>query len=491
MSNNNDNNNSLYANTSNILYNYAIVRTLFDSKNKNTIEQEVTKLIFLQFDLIIANNNNPAITDKDKLNKVITIFFKDVVNEQGQIGIPLINISGSYQRIQTLAELKNVISNYNFREKMSIIRNFVSKTNDCIMYSILIEYNENKQSGNIEKFKVKYPMLNIDFLDESTLLIENILGFDILETSNCYNDIQGSGNPITSGCIENKRLYQEIQADYLANKTQSPITLCWLWHPLVYGVPYQDVVKLPADNYIKKMSTSFTGNNKDLITNCMSETYSRYPLFPPLSQREKNYITSKGASFLVDGLYQRPPWTPPICYMKPIEPYSFSVNLQKRYNKYFVSNLSGHVMIFLIMAKYFKNPLDNTPINLNLIVLASFLFMVPYNHSIHEIFQAAKMMGVNTDYSIHKTDLENVNNLLQNNNLKTIILPTQASWIPNTSNKRQTSTGTNTKGGTKTKSNKRIQTHIKRAHKVYEYRKNITKGHKKNMKIRKTKKRRT
>ena len=46
--------------------------------------------------------------------------------------------------------------------------------------------------------------------------------------------------------------------------------------------------------------------------------------------------------------------------------------------------------------------------------------MVPYNHSIHEIFQAAKLMGVNTDYSIEKTDLENVNNLLKRNGMVNI-----------------------------------------------------------------------
>ena len=78
----------------------------------------------------------------------------------------------------------------------------------------------------------------------------------------------------------------------------------------------------------------------------------------------------------------------------------------KRYNKFSVSNLSGHTMLFIIVAKYFKD------INLNMIVLASMLFMVPYNHSIHEIFQAAKMLGVNTGYSIKKTDLENMNYFL-------------------------------------------------------------------------------
>ena len=44
----------------------------------------------------------------------------------------------------TLSELKDVILKYNFREKMSILRNFASKTNDCFMYSILIEYYENR-----------------------------------------------------------------------------------------------------------------------------------------------------------------------------------------------------------------------------------------------------------------------------------------------------------------------------------------------------------
>ena len=130
----------------------------------------------------------------------------------------------------------------------------------------------------------------------------------------------------------------------------------------------------------------------------MSQTFSRFPIFPKLSEREKNYIKKNmpSKSFLVDGLYQRPPWTPPICYMKPLEPTSFSLNLQKRYNKYFVSNLSGHVMLFLIMSKYFKN------INLNNIILANILYMVPYNHSIHEIFQAAKMMGINTHILLKK-----------------------------------------------------------------------------------------
>ena len=80
-----------------------------------------------------------------------------------------------------------------------------------------------------------------------------------------------------------------------------------------------------------------------------------------------------------------------------------------------------------------------------MIVLASILFMVPYNHSIHEIFQAAKMMGVNTNYSIKNTDLDNINMLLSATNLTPIVLPNQASWV--SPQKRNTFEGTYTKGG--------------------------------------------
>ena len=466
--------NSLYSDTSSILYNYAIARTLFDSvKNKNVIENEVLSLLNLQIDLILAFNNNVT-TTKEQVRLLSNIFFKDVINEQGQLGNPLIKINGVYRPLLTVHEFRIVVGRLNFREKMSMLRNFVSTSNDCIMYSILIEYKANKYSdASIQAFVKKYPMLNTSFLDESILSIENILGFDIEETANCYDTLNGNILKNVAGC---KPLYSMIQADFNAKPTQSPLTVCGLWHTLIYGIPYQSVVKLPSDNAVKKLSNSFTGNIKEAIPDCMNNTYSQYPLFPPLSEREQRYIKSKGAQLKtgVDGLYTRPPWTPPICYMKPIEPFSFSVNLQKRYKKYAVSNLSGHVMLFLIMAKYFNS------INLNLIILANVLFMVPYNHSIHEIFQAAKMMGINTNYSIQDTDLDNINEFLESNGLVPIVLPTQASWIPagdskslsrtssSTSASTSTSTSSYSKGGkikTKRRHTRRLHTQTQRSHK--------------------------
>lgn len=446
---------------SSIGYNYAIASTLFYSKNKSKIEAEITNLIYLQIDLILKYNSVIS-TPLEQLNKVKQVFFKDYINEQGQLGTPMIKVDGGYKDVKTISELKGIIMKFNFREKMSIVRNFAARQNECIMYSILIEYNLAKKENTTNAFENKYPMLNIDYLDDSIHLIENILGFDIDETSNCYakNDLQGlNEQPCTR---TSKPYYQMVQDDYYnddddvstanngVKSTKSPITLCWLWHPLVYGVPYQDVIKLQADNPVKKISTSFTRTtNKDEITTCMNKIYSENPIFPPLSEREQRYITSKRKQLLKnnDGLYTTPPWSPPICYMKPIEPFSYYVNLQKKYKKYFVSNLSGHTMLFIIMSRYFKNPETNAPINLDYIVLANVLFMVPYNHSIHEVFQAAKLMGINTNYSIKNADLKNMNNFLEASNLNTIILPGQASYIQPKTTKRVPIIPT--RGGTK------------------------------------------
>jgi len=408
--------------TDSIGYNYAIARALFESrKNKKMIEDEILKIIYLQIDLILAYNNHPE-SAMDKLKFIKNVFFKDYVNEQGQIGIPMIFIQGTgYTSIQTLNELTDIfIPSLNIREKMSMLKNFQSKENDCFMFSILIELSESISQGNYDVFEKKYPMLNVDNIAKSVKLVENILGFNIKETNKCYRDIQGS-QPVR--CIPGKteQLYKLIQSEYLTNPTPSPITLCWLWHPLVYGIPYQDVIKLPSDNYVNRMASSFVKNTSDMAANCMIDTYSKYPLFPELSQREQRFIKSKGKELVKnnDGLYTNPPWTPPYCYMKEKSPTSFYVNMLKRYNKYVVSNLSGHVMMFTIMAKLFNG------IDLKLLMLANIIYMVPYNHSIHEIFQAAEMMGVfdtgDFKYSIDDTDLNNLNRLLAEMGMDTIV----------------------------------------------------------------------
>ena len=445
--------------TSSIGYNYYIAKSLFDNKNNiKQIEAEVVKLINYQIDLMASYKQDS--TAMDQLQYIQSRFFTDTIRgkEQGQI-TPQIKINNMNKSFKTIAEFKAFVSRINFREKMSMARNFASK-NDCFMYSILIEYDFQRKHNSVDAFKTKYPMLNIDYLNTSIQLIEEILGFDISETDKCYTDLNGKGEQTSINCKDNNKLYSAVQADYKANPTPSPITLCWLWHPLVYGVPYQDVIKLPAQNPVKKLSTSFTGNEKELIPGCMNKIFSQYPIFPPLSTREKNFIQNKltETKYKVEGIYERPPWTPPSCYMTPIEPASFYVNLQKRYNKYSVSNLSGHVMMFLIMSRYFNG------INPNNIILANLLFMVPYNHSIHEIFQAAKVMGINTGYSIKNNDLDNLNTFLTQNGLEAIDIhePVKLISAPPSTTKENRKTVVQsyyptTTGGSKKKRTKRIK----------------------------------
>ena len=439
--------------TSSITYNYGIARGLYDSQNMKVIDIEIIKLIYSQIDLVLAYYNNP-VAAMEQLNLIKTVFFKDALNEQGQIGIPLIKIRGVYNQVQTIQELKNsFIPSLNFREKMTMLKNFVSKTNDCIMYSIIIEYNAAVNNSQESAFITKYPMLNTDGLKKTIIQIENILGFEIEETDSCYNDIEGSAQ--TKCTRTTKPYYNLIQDTYMDSPTESPITICWLWHPLVYGIPYQDVIKLQSNNLVKQIATSYTTvTNPTQATQCMERIYSQYPLFPKLSEREKLYMKKNNIFANIDSLYQLPPYRPPVCFQQPIQPNSFYVNLQKKYKKYNVSNLSGHVMIYITMAKLFNN------INLDLIILANIVYMVPYNHSIHEVLQASKLLGINTEYSIRDTDIDAVNTILGNNGLRPITISSSASWIPPTSITRTPSSGGRKRRKTnksKRKSNKRIK----------------------------------
>jgi len=398
---------SVKMDTSSVAYNYAIAITLYKSQNMTKIKAEIIQLINYLFSLVESKYQAEQWNDIQILSEIKKIFFFDIMNEGGQLGEPLIKPPGSrnFVPVKNLKELnEQFVPSLNIRELMSIIKNFQRSDSTCFMFSIVIEYQINKQKENISRFQNKYPMLDINHIEKTIKLIESILGFDILEVNKCYTDLKGTEE--RKNIIGCKPLYLMMQNEFLSSDRQfsSPITICWLWHALIYGVPYQDVLKLPSSNYIKSMTSSY--ETQPVKTDCMIQVFQYFPIFPPLSEREKNYIKSKGINPLIEGLYQRPPWTPPICYMKPIEPLSFSLNLQKRYNKYFVSNLSGHTMIFILVARFFNN------INLNVIILACIVFMTPYNHSIHEIFKAAQIVGANDNYNITLSDLQNLNNLL-------------------------------------------------------------------------------
>tara|TARA_B100000424_G_C22945412_1_gene503205 strand:+ start:7996 stop:9402 length:1407 start_codon:yes stop_codon:yes gene_type:complete len=449
--------------TSKIDYNYNIVKQLSENKEIiKSINGELDKLIFYQIEVIMLNFSS-ILEEKAKLNIILNFLFKDEIQNIGEIGSPS-------QNFKTLNALKEFITKLNIREKMSVIRNFLSQSdeNNCLMYSILLEYKQEKKNGVIkDNTWNKYPTLNTEFLDYSVDLVEKIIGFDIEETNKRFTNLNGSEEILAPKTRNSVPVFYKLMQK--SNKgSKNPITLCWLWHALVYGVSYQDVLKLPSENLVRKMAFSFQKvNNKEKVKNCMLETYAKYPLFPKLSQREKNFLNMKKKQKNIDYVSEKnldieiPPYDSPICFTELVEPKSFTINMLDRYKKYYVSNLSGHVMLFITMAKYFKN------ININLIILANLIFMVPYHHSIHEIFQASKIMDVYVDYDYRQEDLINVNKLLTNSALPTI---TYINYLKNNpANEKRISNSSNTqfnagkkirkknKNTKKVKNNKRVR----------------------------------
>ena len=124
-----------------IEYNYNIAKALFDnSQYLNRIRAEILKLIQLQIDLILKHSE---LIDKpgEQLAKLKSVFFRDEIAEQGQIPQPRILVNRVYKEIETVGEFRDkFINSLNFRELMSMMRNFATPKNDCIMYSILIEW---------------------------------------------------------------------------------------------------------------------------------------------------------------------------------------------------------------------------------------------------------------------------------------------------------------------------------------------------------------
>ena len=75
-------------------------------------------------------------------------------------------------KFENLLELKqNFIPNLNIRELMSIIKNFQRPGSSCFLFSIVIEYQTFKLHNNLTAFQQKYPMLDINHMEKTIVLI--------------------------------------------------------------------------------------------------------------------------------------------------------------------------------------------------------------------------------------------------------------------------------------------------------------------------------
>jgi hypothetical protein len=355
-----------------ILYEYNIVKLIHDNFNK-IIKDEVIKVI----NYIINTINKTINLD---LHFLSLLFFSNNTSEYGQIGII---------HLQSIDELNNIIQQSNIRELFVILNNF-RKNIDCFMFELLINYKNNPIL-----FLDKYPYFNKNYLNYIINFIENLLDIDINELTHCYDS---DFNIVTCDETHKKfyRAYEDLNTDQYKKNFYNGI--CALWCPFAIAVPNQSLIKLSYPNKIPDIVSKSFKKKVNLNSNCVNDMLVKFPLIERLSINEKTHLennnkTTNNYNFSFFNLEQNE--------------LNFMTKLKKRYNKLAISYTSGHTIIMLMICKYFKN------INFNLIILGCIIWLVPYNHSINEIFLAAKKIDVFNEYNYKISSFENVNNLIE------------------------------------------------------------------------------
>lgn len=356
--------------TEKILYEYNIVLAL-NSNYNITIKNELIKVINLIISMIEVTNKN--------LDFLCFLFFSESVTEYGQIG---------KQDITTKKQLTDLIYSLNIRELFTFINNFRKKI-DCFMFELLINYKKNPQD-----FIQNYPFLDETYIKYIINFIEDMLDVDIIDLSLCYNE-----EFIEIPCEQNTQpFYRSVQDDVTSYPNWNYSNICSLWLPSTYGNTNQLLMKESKENKLYDIVTKSMKKKNPINKSCAENIISSFPFVEPLSSNENVFLELKHSNannFLFT-----------ICNLEPNDA-NFTTQLRKKYKKLIVSYTSGHTVIMLMICKYFKG------INLGLITLGCIIWLVPYNHSITEIFLAAKELDVFKNYTLKKNTYESVNELLQ------------------------------------------------------------------------------
>jgi hypothetical protein len=221
-----------------------------------------------------------------------------------------------------------------------------------------------------------------------------MLDVDILDLDLCYNEefIEITCKP--SG----KPFYRTVQDDNISYPHWNYSNICSLWLPATYGNSNQLLIKESKQNKLYDIVTKSINKKQTIDEKCVEGMMKKYPFVEPLSPHEKHFLESKQSNtnnFLFT-----------ICNSEPNDA-NFTTQLRKKYNKLMVSYTSGHTVIMLMLCKYFKG------IKLGLITLGCIIWLVPYNHSITEIFLAAKQLDIFKKFTLKKDILISVNEMLQ------------------------------------------------------------------------------
>jgi hypothetical protein len=336
-------------------------KKLYVSVN-NTVKDLINKIS--DFIIEYAKINNIS----DVLAIFNTAFFSNV-NEQGQIGI---------QNFKKLEDFYYLINNCNVREGMTMCMNYFKSREylTCgLMMKLLIDRKLNKS---------KLPMINYDHVDKRIKEIENILGFDIEELNN--NDQNGKKYYLdNTGLPSLCKLWIPVQFIYL-NYALVNSQVTWktnLQKKLKPFISHEDADEMP--HYRHKKSSTKVSKNKIICDN-----FPQKLINPPLSNKEKKFFKITNEDDML-------PWSSGFCNSRR-NLKSITTNIRNKYNITSIGNISGHTLLILDLCLFFINDKEV----INKMILACIMWMVPYDHSINEIFTAAKIMGLFDEYDYKK-----------------------------------------------------------------------------------------
>ena len=359
--------------TASIDYEYNIIKILHTTYH-TPIVNEVRKLIGLLRELIVLNLNYRDTPIDQILAQISLMFFK---NSRDPISKSLIIIDyGRFmsRSLSSLEELDDIIKTLSVREGMAILKSLAG-SDGCFMYEILLEYKSEPK-----RFLEIYPFMNERHIIENIKRIEALLDFDIEETK-----VDDGGIP----------LYKQISIKNHA--TNNYLNLCQLWIPYATHNIHQSLLKNFVPNKLTDLITTYE-KTKTATKPCT--IFRDYPFVEPKSEREKAYLIEAGYSAT------EYPYNPAFCLLSPKAEPSLLSSVRRKYKKFSVAYSSGHAVFSLMIANYF------TDVNPLLITLACVLWTVPYNHSINEVFSAAKQMDIFPEYDYKKTSLDNMRLLL-------------------------------------------------------------------------------
>jgi hypothetical protein len=304
--------------------------------NRTNIVEEIRTIL----QHILMNSKNFLKSNGYKLS---LCFFSNNKSEQGQIGIP------SEEDAESLIDL--VMIEGNVRELMTMCMNVYKDPNRVGICKSLFRL----------MLDVKLdPTKNTSYTNRTHVLsriddVERILGFDITEAGISYDD------------------------------TSSFPSLCTLWNPIVF---------IHGSHVLTNPHVSWTGNLTNMVK---PKTLRSEPVAGCKVDEIIPVISSRESAFLGE----RDPyewWKPGKCWFDD-NPDSLAAKVRQRNGKLSVANTSGHTMLHIEFANMFYTGQPENWNNFNrMMIIACIMWMVPYDHAIHEIMTAAKIMHVCPEY---------------------------------------------------------------------------------------------